>query len=67
MKVKELIEELKNVDPELTVYVYSSLREEYREADTCLVTMLFRLDGGKRIYNEETDEYETFTALTIDD
>ena len=68
MKVKQLIEILEKVDPELPIYVWSSFNDEYREADSCEVNELIRHDDcGEPVYNEETDEYEMFTAFTIDE
>lgn len=65
MKVKQLIEILEKVDPELPIYVWSSFNDEYREADSCDVDELILHDDGEPVYNEETDEYEMFTAFTI--
>lgn len=68
MKVKQLIEILEKVDPELPIYVWSSFNDEYREADSCGVNELIQHDDcGEPVYNEETDEYEMFTAFTIDE
>ena len=64
MKVKELIEELKNVDPELDVYVWDHVEEIYEEATFADVDELYKLDCGERVY-DENDELVMFDAFII--
>lgn len=65
MKVKQLIEILEKVDPELDVFVWNTLDEVYEEATFADVEEIFVLDCGERIYNPETDEYEMAEVFII--
>lgn len=65
MTVKQLIEILEKVDPELPIYVWNTLDEVYEEATYADVEEIFLLDCGERIYNEETDEYEMGEVFII--
>lgn len=65
MTVKTLIELLKNVDPDMEVLVWNNIDEIYEEATYACVEEVDKLDCGERIYNEETDEYETIESFCI--
>lgn len=65
MKVKHLKELLEKVHPELDVYMWNTLDEVYDEATYAGVDEIYLLDCGEKIYNEETDEYETTQAFII--
>ena len=62
MKVKDLIKELENVNPELEVYVWDAFSERYIEATFAGVDELYKMDGDEQIYDDEDEPvmFETF-------
>lgn len=68
MTVKQLRERLERVEklnPDMEVLVWNHIDEIYEEATYACVEEVDKLDCGERIYNEETDEYETTQAFII--
>lgn len=65
MTVGKLKKILENVDANLEVFVWNDIENCYEEAGSAKVEELFLLDCGEKIYNEETDDYETFIVFTI--
>ena len=64
MRVKHLIEKLKDVDPELEVYVWDAIHECYFEATFAGVTDLQKMEDGERVYDAD-DEAVDFDAFII--
>lgn len=68
MTVKQLRERLEMVEklnPDMDVFVWDHIDEVYEEASYARVDELYKLDCGERIFNEETDDYETIEAFCI--
>lgn len=68
MTVKQLRERLERVEklnPDMEVLVWNHIDEIYEEVTYACVEELYKLDCGERIYNEETDEYETIKSFCI--
>lgn len=65
MTVKELKKILANVDETLEVHWYNEYEGESIPVDFADVDDLIRMENGERVYNEETDEYETFKAFIL--
>lgn len=64
MRVKHLIEKLKDVDPELEVYVWDGIHECYFVATFAGVTDLLKMEDGERVYDAD-DEAVDFDAFII--
>lgn len=62
MKVKDLIKELEQANPELEVYVWDAFSESYIEATFARVDELYKMDGDELIYDDEDEPvmFETF-------
>lgn len=65
MTVKELKEALENVDETLEVHWYNEYEGESIPVNSAIVDDLIRMEDGERVWNEETDEYETFKAFIL--
>ena len=64
MKVKRLKEILESVDPEREICVWNAVDELYEEATFAEEELLFKFDGGERVYDEDGEPI-MFTAFII--